>query len=125
MARHRYHMTTTARDHLTEAVRDTKRKWGASQARKYGSDFQVGLQNLAKNHGMLRATFREVITQATEFRVHRIEHRYVVFQEHDAHNLIIVGIFHERMDIPARIGELALMTGDEIAAIKQMIKLNG
>jgi hypothetical protein len=65
------------------------------------------------------------MTQGTAFRVHRLEHRFVVFQEHDAHNLIVVGIFHERMDIPACIQELALMTGEEIAAIKEMIARNG
>jgi toxin ParE1/3/4 len=121
MVRHRFHMTATARGHLKEAVRETKRKWGAAQARKYTTDFLFGLQNLAKNHAMLRASFRKIMTEGTQFRVHRLEHRYVVFQEHDAYNLIIVGIFHEKMDVPARIQELALMTGEEIVAIKDTI----
>jgi toxin ParE1/3/4 len=124
MPRHRYHMTRTARDHLKDAVRATKQKWGSAQARKYSVDFQAVLQSLAKNHIMLRATFRHVMTQGTLFRVHRIEHRYVVFQEHDLYNLIIVGIFHEKMDVPARIQELAMMTNYEIDAIKNMISNN-
>jgi toxin ParE1/3/4 len=125
MARHKFHMTKTARDHLKDAVRETKRKWGAALARKYGGDFQLGLQKLAKNHAILRATFRQIMTEGTEFRVHRLEHRYVVFQEHDLYNLIIVGIFHEKMDVPARIQELAMMTRAEIDAIKNMIAKNG
>ena len=52
MMRHKFHMTT-ARDHLKDVVRETKRKWGPVQARKYNADFQLGLNNLAKNHRIL------------------------------------------------------------------------
>jgi toxin ParE1/3/4 len=124
MNEHRYHMTATAEEHFFSALDETKQKWGSKQAEKYRLAFLTGLQNLAKNHTMLRATFRQSMTDGTEFRLHRMEHRYVVFHEHDAYNLIVVGIFHEKMDIPARIRELAMMTGDEIEAIKEMIAKN-
>ena len=65
------------------------------------------------------------MTQGADFRVHLLEHRYVVFQDHDAHNIIIAGIFHEKMDIPSRIRELAMMTHDEIEIIKTQIAKNG
>jgi plasmid stabilization system protein ParE len=124
MVTHRYHMTATAESHFWAALDESQERWGARRAEKYRIDFLSGLQSLAKNHTMLRATFRNVMTEGAEFRVHRLEHRYVVFQEHDEFNLIIAGIFHEKMDIPSRIGELAMMTGDEIAAIKEIIAKN-
>ena len=61
------------------------------------------------------------MTQGTDFRVHLLEHRYAVFQDHDAHNIIIAGVFHEKMDMPSRIRELVMMTRDEIEAMKIQI----
>lgn len=125
MTRHKFHMTTTVREHLKEAVREARRNWGTSQARKYNVDFQTGLQSLAKNHRILRSTFRQHMTKGTDFRVHRLEHRYVVFQDHDDYNIVIAGIFHEKMDIPARIQELAMMTQDKIMSIIERIAKSG
>ena len=121
----RYHMTPTAEGHFWSALGDSQKKWGQRRAEKYRVDFLAGLNNLAKNHRILVATFRQNMTQGTDFRVHLLEHRYVVFQDHDAHNIIIAGIFHEKMDIPSRIRELAMMTHDEIEIIKTQIAKNG
>jgi toxin ParE1/3/4 len=118
---HRFHITPTAREHLKLAVRDTKREWGLAQAKRYNDAFQAGLEKLAKNHRSIGTGHRAAMTQGTDFKLHLMEHRYVVFQTHDAFNIIIAGIFHERMDIPTRLLELSLLSKDEIAAIVQQI----
>lgn len=121
MSRHKFYLTTTAREQIKIAVRDAKKIWGQTRAEKYNADFQAGLDKLAQTHTMLRGTFRSYMTQGTPFHIHRLEQHYVVFVEHDALNLIIVGVFHEKMDLPSRLHELALMTADEIGAIKERI----
>jgi toxin ParE1/3/4 len=117
----RFHITPTARKQLIEAVRDTKRKWGLAQSKRYNEAFLAGLNKLAKNHKSIGTGHRAAMTRGTDFQLHLIEHRYVVFLPHDNYNIIIAGIFHERMDIPARVQELALLTRDEIDAIAEQI----
>ena len=59
------------------------------------------------------------------FSIHRVEHRYVAFQVHDAKTIIIAGFFHESMDIPNRLLELQSMTQPEMDALKRRIASAG
>jgi hypothetical protein len=43
----------------------------------------------------------------------------VAFQPHNKDSIIIVGIFHESMDMPARLKELQTLTRHEITALKK------
>lgn len=117
----RFHITPTAREHLKQAVKETKRTWGVAQSKRYNEAFLSGLENLAKNHRSVGTGHRAAMAQGTDFRLHLMEHRYVVFQPHDEYNIIIAGIFHERMDIPARVQELALLSQGEIAGLVRLI----
>ena len=113
-----YRMTPTAEAHFWQALRDTKEKWGKQKAEKYRVKFLAELQNLADNHPFTPTAHRKKLAAGTTFSLHLIEHRYVVFQECDKNTLIIVGIFHESMDIPARLRELQGLASREIDAIK-------
>ena len=114
MTRPTYRLTNTARDHLKKALKETQEKWGAKQARKYSTDFLAGLQHIADNHRTLHSPHRAQLAKDTPFSLHLVEHRYVIFQVHDPNTIIIVGIFHENMDIPSRLKELHAMTQHEI-----------
>lgn len=48
-------------------------------------------------------------------------HSRVVYQEHDQHNIIIAGVFHERMDVPTHVRALARATHAEIDAIRRRL----
>jgi plasmid stabilization system protein ParE len=121
MPRSTYRITSTAREHLKKAVRDTQRTWGAKQARKYNTDFLAGLQYIADNHQTFNSPHRDELADGTAFSIHLVEHRYVAFQEHGKNAIIIAGIFHESMDIPTRLRELQSMARHEIDALKREI----
>jgi plasmid stabilization system protein ParE len=115
----RYALTPTARNQIRYAFQETRSQWGLQQAKKYRHALLSGLQNLADNHQSLRTSYREKLAEGTSFSIHLIEHRYAAFQEYDANTIIIAGIFHESMDIPARLKELQDMTRNEISTLKR------
>jgi plasmid stabilization system protein ParE len=119
MPRSLYLMTPTAREHLKTAVKDTRKIWGAKQARKYGKNFLGGLQDIADNHRTFHSPHRAALAEGTPFSLHLVEHRYVVFQAMDENTIIISGIFHQNMDIPTRLKELQKLEKHEIAALQR------
>lgn len=116
-----YRMTNTAREHLKRAVRDTHEKWGLQQARKYNAAFLAGLQYIADNHHRFNSPHRDELAEGSAFSIHLVEHRYVAFQKHDDHTVIIAGIFHENTDITSRLKELQTMARHEIDALRREI----
>lgn len=119
MTRKTYRMTATAEAQLKKAVRDTKQKWGIKQARKYTDDLLAGFQFIAENHEGFNAPHRDGLAEGTAFSLHLIAHRYVAFQAHDQDTIFIAGLFHESMDIPARLRELQTLTREEIDILKR------
>jgi plasmid stabilization system protein ParE len=122
MAKNFYRMTATARNHLKMAVRDTKRIWGGQQAKKYATEFLAGLQHIADNHQRLHSAHRCTLTEGTDFSIYLVQHRYVAYQPYGQDCVIITGIFHEKMDLPARLKELQRITRQEIDAVKREIE---
>lgn len=114
----RYWMTPTAGEHYRKAVSDTKDKWGIVQAEKYRIALKRGFQYIAEKHQSFNSSHRQGLAEGTEFSLHLVEHRYVVFQKYDD-GVIIAGIFHESMDIPTRLKELQDMSKKEIDIIKK------
>lgn len=112
-----WRLTPTAEAHFWKALRETRQQWGPAQAETYRQRLLSGFQQIAEHHRSLRTAHREALAAGTAFHVHLIEHRYVVFQEYDEETVIVVGIFHERMDIPARIKELERLTKHELAVL--------
>jgi plasmid stabilization system protein ParE len=121
MPRHKYHTTATAESHFWEALRNTKEFWGEKQAEKYRIKFLQGLQYIADNHQKIHSYHRKKLAEGTDFSLHLVEQRYVVYQTHDKYNVIIAGIFHEQMDIPKRLEELQKMSKAEISALKKAL----
>lgn len=121
MSQYRYHMTTSAEAVFWKTVRYTKRKWGAAQAEKYRTKLLHGLQDIAENHPHGHVSHRREMAEGTDFLLHLVEHHYIAFQPHNHYHIIIAGIFHEAMDVPARLKELQRMSSGEIAALKREI----
>ncbi|MEI7668939.1 MAG: type II toxin-antitoxin system RelE/ParE family toxin [Pseudomonadota bacterium] len=117
-----YCMTETAENHFWKALHESKQKWGHKRAAKYRVDFLKGLQHIAESHQTFNSPHREELSEGTEFSIHLVEHRYVAFQEYDKNTIIIVGIFHENMDISTRLKELQSMAQQEIEVLKRDIE---
>ena len=117
-----YHLTETTLVHLEKAVRDTARRWDLRQAETYASALLSGFQYIADNHGKLNTPHRKKLAKGTNFGLHLVEHHYVLFKVHDHDNVIIVGILHERMNIPVRLKELQTLSQEEIAALEEEIE---
>ena len=125
MTRRTDYMTATAEGHFWKALRESKQKWGHKRAEKYRVDFLQGLQHIADNHQTFNSLHRDELAEGTAFLIHLVEHRYVAFQEQDKDTIIIAGIFHESMDIPARLMELQNLVRHEIDALKREINRAG
>lgn len=121
MPRPTYYMTPTARRHLKAAVHDTHRRWGKQQAKRYNAAFLAGLQALADNHATLHTPHRAALAENTDFSLHLVEQRYVAFQVDEKNTVIVAGIFHGAMDIPAQLRILQSLTPHEIDTLKQEI----
>ena len=118
----RYWTTPTARHHIRKAIRDTREKWGLRQAARYRRDLQAGLQKIADEHTAFNSPYRDSLAGGTAFRLHLVAHRYVAFQPY-RDDVIVAGVFHETMDIPARLRELHAMTRQEIDSIRLQIDM--
>lgn len=121
MSRARFFLTETAFRQLDDIIYRTALDHGPDQAEKYKQQQLAGFETIAQEHETLRTAHREALAKDTPFRLHLVEHHYVVYQSHDAFNVIIVGILHERMDIPTRLRELQSLSRHEIDVLRREI----
>jgi len=117
-----YHLTPTAFTHLQEVVRTTARKWGLKQAKAYEASLEEGFKEIAREGKTIMTDFRAGMVRSTDFSLHLVEHHYVPFVVLDEHHVIIAGLFHERMNIRARLNELHSKGRDEIALLAAEIR---
>lgn len=117
----RYWVTPTARRHIRAAITETRDTWGNAQASAYRKELIAGLQDIANNHQTFNSPHREDLASGTEFLVHLVAHRYIAYREHSNGDIVIAGVFHERMDIPMRLRELQRLTREEIRAIQREV----
>ena len=116
-----YHLTPTALTHLEEAVRMTARKWGREQAKIYDAALEKGFKEITKQGESIMTDFRTDMAKGTDFSLHLVEHHYVAFKIHDDNNVIIVGVFHEKMNIPVKLKRLQQMSQGEISDLRDEI----
>lgn len=121
MSRYRYHTTVTAETHFLQALGDTRKQWGKLQVRKYRRELLDAFQYIAEHHTRLHSSHREALAEGTGFSLHLAGHRYIAYVPHDQHNVIIVGIFHESMDIPVHLKKLQSLSREEIAALRRVL----
>lgn len=116
-----YHLTETALSQFETVIRETAYRWGWRQAETYRDALLEGFQEIAVGHPTLHSPHRAALASGTGFSLHLVEHHYVCFTLHDKATVIVAGLFHEAMNIPARLNELRTMSTDEIAALQDAI----
>jgi plasmid stabilization system protein ParE len=97
----RYVLTEAAEADLRGVIRYTMQRWGEQQVRRYVADLERGIARLAEGEG----TFRELGALYSALRVAHCAHHYVFCLPRENAPALIVAIFHERMDLMARLAD--------------------
>lgn len=96
-----YVLTEAAEADLRAVIRYTRREWGDPQVRKYIQDLERGIKRLALAQG----AWRDVSMLYPDMRLAHVAHHYVFCLPRDNKPALIVAIFHERMDLMARLAQ--------------------
>ena len=96
-----YLLTAAAEADLRNIIRYTRQQWNDAQVRRYIAKLEKGIKRLAEGGG----AFKNLSDVYPALRVALCEHHYVFCLARDAVQPLIVAIFHERMDLLARLGD--------------------
>ncbi|PRH86070.1 plasmid stabilization protein ParE [Labrys okinawensis] len=96
-----YALTDDAETDLRAIVRYTHKEWGGAQARTYIAKLKAGIARVAAGQGV----FKELNALYPALRMARCEHHYVFCLPRQDEPVLIVAIFHERMDLMARLAD--------------------
>ena len=96
-----YILTEAAEADLRAIIRYPSREWGDAQLRRYVEDLERGIARLARAQG----SWRDVSLLYPRMRLAHVGHHYVFCLPQDNAPALIVAIFHERMDLMARLAE--------------------
>ncbi|KAF1366628.1 type II toxin-antitoxin system RelE/ParE family toxin [Yokenella regensburgei] len=96
-----YILTTDAEADLRGIIRYTRKQWGTAQVRRYIVRLEHGIADLAAGRG----SFRDMSELFPELRMIHCEHHYVFCLPRGSAPALVVAIFHERMDLMARLSE--------------------
>jgi len=96
-----YVLSDAAEADLRATIRYTRKQWGATQARRYVAKLKAGMANAAAGKG----AFREMNALYPALRIVHCEHHYIFCLSRGDAPALIIAIFHERMDLMARIAD--------------------
>ena len=96
-----YVLTEAAEADLRGIIRYTRDQWGETQLRRYIARLDEGITRLASS----QQPFKEMDTLHPALRMARCEHHYVFCLPREHAPALIVAIFHERMDLIARLAD--------------------
>ena len=96
-----YVLTAAAEADLRDIVRYTRREWGDAQTRSYLAKLTRGIERIAAGPG----TSKDMAALYPGLRMVRCEHHYVFCLPRDNAPALVVAIFHERMDLMARLAD--------------------
>lgn len=94
-----YELSLDAEKDLRTVVKHTLTRWGAAQVREYMQALERCMEALATEFGHYK-TLHEV---HPALRVKHCQHHYVFGLIRDAAPMRIIAVFHERMDLMARL----------------------
>ncbi|HYG36837.1 MAG TPA: type II toxin-antitoxin system RelE/ParE family toxin [Clostridia bacterium] len=94
-----YELTESAEEDLKNIAVYTISKWGPKQAVRYGALFDAHFESI----GSGKARTRIFLQHRPELRVSRVEHHYVFHLEREKQCPLILAVFHESMDLMARL----------------------
>lgn len=95
----RYVLAAAAEADLRDIIRYTHKQWGDAQTRSYVARLQAGMENVATGEGF----FKDMSALYPGLRMVRCEHHYIFCLPRDDAPALVVAIFHERMDLIARL----------------------
>ena len=96
-----YVLTAAAESDLRDIVHYTRKQWGDAQVRRYIATLEQGIASLADDRG----AFKDMSALFPALRMGRYEHHYVFCLPREGGPALIVAIFHERMDLMARLAD--------------------
>ena len=99
MTRHGYVLTDAAEADMREIIRYTRKHWGDTQVRRYITKLELGIARLVARQGV----FKEMDALYPALCMARCEHYYIFCLPREQAPALIVAIFHERMDLMARL----------------------
>lgn len=94
-----YILTDAAEADMRGIVRYTRKQWGSTQVRRYIGRLEQGIVRLAAGQG----SFKDMSALYPALRMARCEHHYVFCLPREDAPALVVAIFHERMDLMARL----------------------
>jgi plasmid stabilization system protein ParE len=86
---------------MRHIIRYTREQWSAAQVRRYVGRLEQGIAKLAAGQG----TFRDLSALFPTLRMAHCEHHYILCLPREGKPALVVAIFHERMDLMARLAE--------------------
>ena len=96
-----YALTTAAEADLRDIIQYTRKRWGDAQARTYAASLKTSIERVATGQGLSR----DMATLHPGLRVIQCEHHYIFCLLRNAEPALVVAIFHERMDLMARLAD--------------------
>ncbi|MDR2173202.1 MAG: type II toxin-antitoxin system RelE/ParE family toxin [Burkholderiales bacterium] len=94
-------LTADAEADLRDIIRYTRKEWGAVQVRRYIAKLELGINRLAAGQG----AFKDVSELYPALRMAHCEHHYLFCLPRERAPALVVAIFHERMDLMARLAD--------------------
>lgn len=94
-----YLLTAQAEADLRGIIRYTRQQWGDAQVRRYIAKLEQGIASLAAGQGV----FTDMDAIFPALRMAHCEQHYVFCLPRKGAPALIVAIFHERMDLMARL----------------------
>ncbi|MCL1961722.1 MAG: type II toxin-antitoxin system RelE/ParE family toxin [Desulfovibrionaceae bacterium] len=97
----RYILSGAAVADLRGIARTTRKQWGSAQARHYRDRLEQGMARLAARQG----PFKDMSALYPTMGMAHCEHHYIFGLLRENAPALIVAVFHERMDLMARLAE--------------------
>lgn len=101
MSQHNYILTDAAEADLRGIIRHTRKQWGNAQVRRYIAKLEQGIARLAGRQG----AFKDMSALYPALRMAHCKQHYVFCLSREDAPALIVAIFHERMDLMARLAD--------------------
>lgn len=96
-----YVLTDAAEADLRGIVRYTRKQWGNVQVRRYVAGLEQSIARVAAGQG----PYKDMSALYPALRMARCEHHYVFCLPREDAPALVVAIFHERMDLMARLAD--------------------
>lgn len=96
-----YVLTSAAEADLRGIVRYTRKRWGEAQTRSYLAKLTRGIEAIAAGQGFSK----DLCALYPGLRMAKCEHHYLFCLPRDDAPALVVAIFHEQMDLMARLAD--------------------